>query len=544
MHMSRYCDVCKAGKDPNQTDCRLCPNRGGAYKRTEIKDTWAHSLCATWVPDAFIDSSGKQIVYNCSVINKSRFKLKCAVCNKYDGAGIQCAFGRCCVPAHPWCAIRPQSGFTHRIVKSVDNPGSYDWDIFCPQHADAVTDPVKPKVKQKRLPGNDYEEVEAEAPKANNKPKASTPSAAPRGRPKGSTAGSSSSKSRPRARVLDGDSESNSSSGSEEDEKPRGESRFRSSDGDVSTSSRAREASASANIYTVSEWPGQGVGEPLDLQHFWNVVSMLYPEDFSDPALKSVLDPIIKIADEASSLLDIPKRGDMALTMQHLAAGHENLFDPSLGTEKERASATDEERIDQLMWSVANVIGALKSSVGTTGLCSQEGNSSDDVPAGQGDGNDDEHLFIGKQTEGLKVNPTSFDLQPMEYFTIQSSDASVNAQRKGKHPLSVVFEKEDASRIGCEYSICFPANGSACSCCKVHVPLTLKDREGDEKYIINHFSTWINSTDACIIPGRPRTANDLSASEGLVVGVSLKETSSITASSRIPLPNGYVILIS
>ena len=32
-------------------------------------------------------------------------------------------------------------------------------------------------------------------------------------------------------------------------------------------------------ILNLSDWPGQAEGEPLDLQHFWNVVSMMYPED-------------------------------------------------------------------------------------------------------------------------------------------------------------------------------------------------------------------------------------------------------------------------
>jgi hypothetical protein len=32
-------------------------------------------------------------------------------------------------------------------------------------------------------------------------------------------------------------------------------------------------------MLTMSEWPGQAEGEAMDLEHFWNIVSMQYPED-------------------------------------------------------------------------------------------------------------------------------------------------------------------------------------------------------------------------------------------------------------------------
>jgi hypothetical protein len=35
------------------------------------------------------------------------------------------------------------------------------------------------------------------------------------------------------------------------------------------------------SVYTFSEWPGQSEGEPVDLPHIWNVISMMYPEDYS-----------------------------------------------------------------------------------------------------------------------------------------------------------------------------------------------------------------------------------------------------------------------
>ena len=31
---------------------------------------------------------------------------------------------------------------------------------------------------------------------------------------------------------------------------------------------------------TMTEWPGQTEGNPMDLEHFWKVISQYYPEDF------------------------------------------------------------------------------------------------------------------------------------------------------------------------------------------------------------------------------------------------------------------------
>lgn len=34
-------------------------------------------------------------------------------------------------------------------------------------------------------------------------------------------------------------------------------------------------------VWILSEWPGQSEGELIDLPHFWNVVSMMFPEEHS-----------------------------------------------------------------------------------------------------------------------------------------------------------------------------------------------------------------------------------------------------------------------
>jgi hypothetical protein len=135
----RVCDLCASGRSPNTELCTICQHTGGAFRPTEVIGKWVHILCALWVPEVFF----KDGVYNLSKIGKDRYKLHCKLCTK-KGAKIQCSYGRCANAAHPWCAVKCELGFTHRIVKTPDS--TLSWEVFCLNHASAVYDPVKPKV--------------------------------------------------------------------------------------------------------------------------------------------------------------------------------------------------------------------------------------------------------------------------------------------------------------------------------------------------------------------------------------------------------------
>lgn len=285
----RFCDVCRAGGDPSTAECRLCSRKGGAYKRTDVPNTWAHSLCMSWIPDAYIELNNKmQHIINCSSVEKSRFKLKCTVCGQ-PGACIQCAYGRCCTAAHPFCALTTGK-FTHRIVKSADVEGAYDWEIFCPTHADAVRDPVKPKNKMKKqIEDNPVEVFEDCGPGSGKGRGGWKPGVENHRGSSGKTTARGSSK--PDYAVLNGDLmfSNDDCSDDENGTKPKKKS-GRNSRGRASRPSMrmspvdARPSIAEEDtnaILNLSDWPGQTEGEPLDLQHFWNVVSMMYPEDRS-----------------------------------------------------------------------------------------------------------------------------------------------------------------------------------------------------------------------------------------------------------------------
>jgi hypothetical protein len=149
----RFCYPCAADLDPSTMQCELCPFTGGAYKPTFKTGKWAHSLCSQWIPETFITMDTKRpgnTEFPCLHLlnmDKKRFKLKCALCHSSKGACVQCCYGRCTTSVHPWCVLKSPQGFTKRVV--VNPEGETVWEIFCKVHADAVSEPIKPKPKSK-----------------------------------------------------------------------------------------------------------------------------------------------------------------------------------------------------------------------------------------------------------------------------------------------------------------------------------------------------------------------------------------------------------
>ena len=124
----RYCDVCAAGEDVSITVCEVCCNTGGAYKALDKPGKWIHSLCASWIPEIYSVDVKNEIFLTAKGLDRKRFKLKCVLCSG-KGACIQCSYGKCCIPAHPWCVLHTPKGFTRRVIKDEDD--EMVWDIFC-----------------------------------------------------------------------------------------------------------------------------------------------------------------------------------------------------------------------------------------------------------------------------------------------------------------------------------------------------------------------------------------------------------------------------
>lgn len=287
----------------SKTVCELCSNTGGAYKSVEKSGKWVHSLCSTWIPEIYsLDVKGETVL-TLKELDRKRFKLKCVLCTG-KGACIQCSYGKCCIPAHPWCVLHTPKGFTRRVIKDEDD--QMVWDIFCKTHATAVSEPLKPKAKQKVItqipsaPVVDLSEEKFKSRKGDRREMKLQYSMSHSVRrtsvPKGGGEASSDSMSvrgeftdnlrkKKKSHSKDSDDDNDDSDESQEDEeivKVFKASKTLKKRKDDSLQNGQLHAPSPQKIFpvlTLVEWPGQAEGEAMDLDHFWNVAAMHYPED-------------------------------------------------------------------------------------------------------------------------------------------------------------------------------------------------------------------------------------------------------------------------
>lgn len=401
-----------------ETKCELCKFTGGAYKQTD-KGQWVHQLCANWQPEVFVVEKGGHAYVSISGLERARLRLKCALCNSSGGASVQCSYGRCVVAVHPWCCLHDPRGFSKRIVKTPD--GDNLWEIFCKNHASAVLDPVKPHSKKVSRPQvRQSIEVSHDVEKSE-----STVSVEKVTRDR-------SRDTIPKSMILSMDHAISFQRKAEASSLKK----------TVSLSvpstkiTNGRAVNRTFPIRTMSEWPGQSEGEGMDLDHFWNVISMYHPEDHPADWLEfmksGVVNNLIAPVD-----LCMPCLGSTD-NYKNISAEEEELLFEGI-TEKQKENLYDYEHRSKFRTITEKIVSNITSSSLDAAVISQEDSTITDQ-------------LIEKESD---YQASNCFLDDNEFFVKEKfatvTSESTESLKDGTATISAVFDGE--KRASCEFRV-------------------------------------------------------------------------------------------
>ena len=228
---------------------------------------------------------------------------------------------------HPTCALNPKSGWTRRIIKC-EETGS-QWDMFCPTHAAAVKDPVKPKPKKAPMVEASVEEAVSV-----NRSRHSRPPRTSEG-----SVGRMSTFSFPPDHIAQAMAVISAQQAKE-----------------MMRSSARPSVTSEEAVFTLSEWPGMAEGEAMDLEHFWNFVSMMFPEDHSARWVENMMNGIFSAIPSDESSFRLYALG--AISQRPIEESKELSL-----TERERIAALDYEKRSELLWNLSKSLKLLSPNI-------------------------------------------------------------------------------------------------------------------------------------------------------------------------------------
>eukprot|EP01006_Ploeotia_vitrea_P050789 TRINITY_DN67502_c7_g4_i1.p1 TRINITY_DN67502_c7_g4~~TRINITY_DN67502_c7_g4_i1.p1 ORF type:complete len:1669 (-),score=925.38 TRINITY_DN67502_c7_g4_i1:37-4695(-) len=117
--------------------CVLCPRTDLVMKRcaSDNRGKFAHVACAIWMPGvSFQNESRRSGIQGTKNVERARTTLKCMICNKKQGACIQCSYRACPVSFHASCGI--VHNMRGRKVHMFLDDSTDTLVAYCPKHAD------------------------------------------------------------------------------------------------------------------------------------------------------------------------------------------------------------------------------------------------------------------------------------------------------------------------------------------------------------------------------------------------------------------------
>ncbi|KAF9381046.1 hypothetical protein CPC16_010041 [Podila verticillata] len=128
---------------PVAQECMLCPQHDFESEMLPTDDgKFCHMICAQYIPEAYMSGEDDDnVIVHTDRVPTARRKLKCFLCNKKEGACVQCCKGKCVRAMHASCAEKADMYVEEFQME--DEEESIQYHVHCPTH-----DPRQTKEKQ------------------------------------------------------------------------------------------------------------------------------------------------------------------------------------------------------------------------------------------------------------------------------------------------------------------------------------------------------------------------------------------------------------